>query len=109
MRITQGHMNLLAFNLGAVTDTVDVKHATKSLAHALRHVGDQFAREPMKRAYFTLLVVPGHVQDVALDRDPQTGGNRRFELALGPFEPDRAGVYDNLHAGRDRYGQLSNT
>ena len=56
MRIAQSHVNFLASDFGAVTDAIDIEHTAKSLAHPLRHVGDQLARQPVQRADLAVIV-----------------------------------------------------
>src|SRR5215510_14215051 len=58
MRKTQGNVDLLALDLRAIADAVDFKHAAKTLADTLGHVGDQFSRQPVYSPKLTLLALP---------------------------------------------------
>ena len=67
MRKAQCDVDLLTLDLGAITDAIDFKHAAKTLADTLGHIGDQLSRKPMQSSNLTLLALPLDSNDIAFD------------------------------------------
>ena len=62
MRKAQCHVDLLALDLGAIANAIDFKHAAKTLADTLGHIGDQLSRQPMQSRNLTLLAAPARLE-----------------------------------------------
>ena len=50
MRVADGELEVAALELGAVADTLDLEVLLEAVRHALDHVRDERAREPVQRA-----------------------------------------------------------
>src|SRR5512132_634363 len=109
MRKAQCDVDLLALDLGAITDAVDFKHTAKALADTLGHIGDQLSRKPMQSPNLTLLALALDSNDIAFNFYIDPRRNSRFELSFRSFQTNFLGFDGHLDSTWDRYGQLSNT
>src|SRR5262245_134082 len=109
MRKAQGYVDLLALDLRAIADAVDLKHATKTLADTLGHIGDQFSRQPMQGPKLALFAFSLDSNDRTFNFYVDAWRNSRFELSLRSFQTHFLGFNGHLDSTRDRNGQLSNT
>ncbi len=99
MRIAEQKVDVGAFYLGAVADSVNFQNArVEALAHPSRHIGDKLAHQPMLGALFLGVAGTFHVQLGRGDFDGIAIGHRELELTLGTFDLDHMARENGFYA-----------
>src|SRR5579864_2339134 len=92
VRVPHLELEVGALERGAVADALDLQALLEALRHALDHVGDERAREPVQRAILAALGRPGD-DDVALFlRDRHAHGHVLLKRAERARDRDAAGL-----------------
>src|SRR5205823_4750392 len=68
MAVTHRDAQILADQLGAITDTYDIERLRVAVRHAFDHVGDQRSRKAMERTVALLVARPLHAHLPVLDQ-----------------------------------------
>jgi hypothetical protein len=107
--VAQGELEVLALGLDTVAGAHDLDALGVALGDALDHVGDQGAGEAVQGAGLALVVGTGDGEGAVLERDGDRAGNGVLQLALRALDGDDVAVDLDLHTGRHRDGETSNT
>src|SRR2546421_4497243 len=107
VREADDELDLLALQLGLVTDARDVQRALEPLRDALDHVGDQRAGQAVQLARAARVVGAVDLHQAVLDRDIHLAVGLLRDLSLRPFDLDQAGLRVDLHLLGDLDGKPS--
>jgi hypothetical protein len=78
-------VNLLALDLGAITDTIDIEYPVKALADTFGHVGDQFPGKTVQSSNSPHLFAALNMDNRSINFNRDSGWNRGAQLSFGPF------------------------
>src|SRR5262249_24091553 len=104
MREAEQQRELLPGRLRAIADALDLEFGDERRHHALHHVGDQRAHEPVQRARGAVVLRAPEHDLPALDLDADRRGQLLGERALGPLHADAALDLVDGDTGGDRDG-----
>src|SRR5579863_1220250 len=103
MRVAERQINVRSLRLGPITHTVNFKHPRKTLAHALRHVGDQLAHQTVPRPLAARIAGPLHHYLTFADIESEPRLDAGLELAFRPFNLEGAIGQHGLDAFLEHY------
>src|SRR5687768_9643917 len=109
MRVSKSELQSVRTRLRLVSDADDVELLREALRHAFHHVGDERARETMKRLVLRIITRAIDRDDSISLRDLHIGRDRARELALRPLDRNAVAVERDRYAGRYRDRILSNS
>src|SRR5581483_4999987 len=98
VRVAKAKMDIGAAYLGSVADAVYLQHAGEALAHALGHVGDELAHQPMACALVLGVARPLDLDLRILDLHREARRHLQGQLALGPLDLERVACQLGLDA-----------
>ena len=100
VRVADGELEVVALELRAVADALDLEMLLEALRDALDHVGDERAGEAVQRAIVAAVGRSRHVEDAVLLHDLDAHGNLLLERAERPLDV-------HLSAGRHLDGDAA--
>src|SRR4029077_975088 len=109
MRKAQRDVDLLPSGLCTIAHTINLKHAVKAFANALRHIGNQLSRKAVQSPHLTVLHLPLDPNDVSLDFDFDSRRYIRLQFSLRSFQANFFRFDGHLDPTWNCDGQLSDT
>src|SRR5438445_2797993 len=98
MRVSKRQIDIATLYFSAIANPVYLQHLGEAFAHALRHVRDQLAREPMQRALFVGIAGPPHNDSAVADLQCEARSNCGLELAFRSLDLECEVVQRRLDA-----------
>ena len=102
MRVADGELEVLALQLRAVADALDLQALLVAVGDALDHVRDERPGEPVQRAVFAAVGRARDEQLLAVLGDLDVAVDPLGEFAFGAVHANRLGLDRDGHAGRAR-------
>src|SRR5581483_6190754 len=109
MRVTEAQVDDVALGLGAITHAINLENSREALAHALDHVGDEFAEQSVACALLVGIARALHDQLGILDLHGKARMDFNLEFALGALDLERVALELGLDALVELYRQSTYT